>query len=133
MVTMTATKMLSYANRRLQPGDDFEIKSLRDMKVLLASRKATLKREEGAVSAPPPELAEKIVAVTGTNPPPPNVETTDLRPADPPPSVAASGDVGDKDGDLAAVREKYEKKMGRRPYSGWDVAALREKMEQSSS
>lgn len=82
MIKMTTTKVLTYNNRRMEPGVDFEAKSHRDMKVILASRKAKMKREEGEVPAPPPAVAEKIVAVTGVTP-------TDTNPI--PPKVAISG------------------------------------------
>lgn len=30
--------------------------------------------------------------------------------------------------DIAVVRAEYEAKMGKRPFNGWDIATLREKM-----
>lgn len=118
MVKMTATKMLTYANRRLVPGEDFEAKTHRDMKVLLATRKAKVKREEVEVPPPPPEVAQRIAEVTAP----------DLQPADVPPSVAASGNESDGAGDIVALRAEYERVLGKRPFYGWDAATLRDKM-----
>lgn len=133
MAMMTATKMLTYNNRRLVPGEDFEARSHRDMKVLLATRKAKLKREEGAVPAPPPEVAKKIVAVTGTQEPAPSVTASGLRSEDVPPSVAVSGNDGDKGADpvadaqaLTDARAEYKRVTGKQPYHGWAAEHLRE-------
>jgi len=100
MFPMTATKMLTYNNRRLVPGEDFEAKSQRDLKVLLATRKAKAKRQTGEVPAPPEDVSKKIGAVTST----PEEELTQAR---------------------AAYKEKFDKQ----PFYGWDVATLREKIE----
>lgn len=123
MTQMTATKMLSYDNRRLVPGEDFVARSHRDMKVLLATRKAKVKRLAGEVSAPPEALTAKIevmvVPPNDLNPPltPPN----DLNPPQPPAY------------DLAAARAEYEAKLGKRPYYGWDIEQLREKIAAAPS
>lgn len=103
MTAMTATKMLSYNNRRLVPGEDFEAKSPRDLKVLLATRKAKLKREPGEVAPPPPAVAAKVAAL-----------------------VTAPEQV------LAEARAQYEEKVGRRPYYGWTIEQLREKIAAAS-
>lgn len=99
MVMMTATKMLSYANRRLVPGEDFEAKSNRDMRVLLATRKAKVKRQEVPLTSPPPEVAAKI-------------ETFTTQPGE----------------DLAQARAAYKEKFDKQPFYGWDAATLREKI-----
>lgn len=125
MVTMTATKMLSYNNRRLVPGEDFEAKSHRDQKVLLATRKAKLKREQVELPAPPPEVVKKIVAVTGTQQPASNVIATGLRSEDTPPRVAVSGNDGDKGGDLSAARSEYKTATGKQAYHGWSAEYIR--------
>lgn len=101
MVTMTATKMLSYANRRLVPGEDFETKSDRDMKVLLATRKAKVKRAPADVPPPPPEVATRIAEATA--PPPGEVE-------------------------LIEARLEYKRVTGKQAYHAWDAATLREKI-----
>lgn len=102
MVNMTATKMLSYANRRLIPGEDFEAKSQRDMKVLLATRKAKLKRPEVSVPPPPPPVAAEIEEATAALAP---------------------------DDELTKARAAYEEKLGKRPYHGWDAETLAAKIE----
>ncbi len=99
MTTMTAVKMLTYANRRLVPGEDFEAKSPRDLKVLLATRKARIKRQSGEIPAPPAAVAAKIDAV-----------------------------VVSPDQELAQARVDYEIKFGKRPFYGWDATTLRDKI-----
>lgn len=99
MYPMTATKMLTYNNRRLVPGEDFEAKSQRDLKVLLATRKAKIKRAAGEVAAPPPSVAAQIAAVAVT----PGEE-------------------------LAAARASYKEKFGKQPFYGWDLATLNDKI-----
>lgn len=103
MFPMIATKMLSYDNRRLVPGQDFIAKSHRDMKVLLATRKAKIKREEVELAPPPAAVAAKIEATIV----PPQSE-------------------------LAQLREAYKEKIGKQPFYGWDAAALREKIASAS-
>jgi hypothetical protein len=131
MAMMTATKMLTYNNRRLVPGEDFEAKSHRDMKVLLATRKAKVKREEAEVPVPPAAIAAKIADATDPGRPVPSHGSgpgdpaPELRPADLPPVVV--------EGELAIVRAEYEAKIGKRPYWNWSVAELREKMDQAGS
>lgn len=122
MSIMTATKMLTYANRRLQPGEDFEARSQRDVKVLLATRKAKVKRPEADVPAPPPEVEKRIVAVVTTNEAPVEPSVTSTSEATIEPKVETAGD------DLASLRKTYEDLSGKRVYNGWDAAQLREKI-----
>lgn len=103
MATMTATKMLTYNNRRLVPGEDFEAKSYRDQKVLLATRKAKLKRVIQEVPPPPPEVQKRIV------------EATDNSEAE---AIAAK--------DLAAARSEYKAATGKNAYYGWSAEHIRE-------
>lgn len=100
MATMTATKMLTYNNRRMLPGEDFEAKSLRDQKVLLASRKAKLKREQVEVPPPPPAVATRIAEAT-------KEETND---------------------ELSKAREEYKRVAGKNAFHGWDVAELNKRI-----
>lgn len=89
---------LTYATRRLLPGDVFEAKSRRDAKVLIATRKVEAVREPVDVPAPPPKVAEKIVAATSA---------PDER---------------------SALRVEYEKVLGKAPWVGWNTGQLREKI-----
>jgi tryptophan 2,3-dioxygenase len=111
MVTMTATKMLRYSNRQLKPGEDFEAKSHRDMKVLLATRKAKLKRPEVEIAAPPVEVQQKIEAAVV-----------------PPPSLPPPGEA-----ELIEARLEYKRVVGRPPYHSWDVATLRHKIANANA
>lgn len=56
---LRARKALTYATRRLQPGDIFEARP-RDGRLLLAVRKAEEVREPVDLAPPPPAVAEKI-------------------------------------------------------------------------
>lgn len=60
---LRAVKNLTYATRRLLPGDVFEARP-RDARVLLATRKVEAVREPANVPAPPPAVVEKIKATT---------------------------------------------------------------------
>jgi hypothetical protein len=60
---LKAIRPLTYATRRLVPGDVFEVPE-RHGKILLATRKTKLVREPAAVAPPPPAVAEKIVQQT---------------------------------------------------------------------
>lgn len=105
---LRARKALTYATRRLQPGDVFEARSRRDHKLLLATRKVEAVRDEVPVQPPPPAVAAKIAAAVAPAPAPE-------------PEAPASTD-------LAALRAEYEAVVGRRPFMGWGADELRNKM-----
>lgn len=96
MIKMTATKMLTYDNRRLRPGEDFEAKSERDRKVLLATRKAIVKRTPSEVPPPPEDLKERITKVIDSSP-----------------------------NDLATVRAEYRRVTGKLPHYTWSAEHIR--------
>lgn len=99
MVKLQVVRAMKYSTRRLVPGDLFEASSS-DARLLIATRKAKAVREPADVPPPPPAVAEKIVAAIA-------------------PAVSP---------ELAAARADYEAAFGRKPYHGWGVAALRDKL-----
>jgi hypothetical protein len=105
IMRLKALRPMTYATRRLLPGDVFEAKSRRDHRVLLATRKVEAMREPASVPPPPPAVAKKIAEAVA------------------PPA----------DDDLSALRAEYERAVGRRPFMGWDAATLREKMAAAAS
>ena len=110
---LVATKTLRYATRRLLPGDQFETRKDNDARVLIATRRARhINERERAELAPPPE---SVLA-----------KATPRR-------LAASAAPDQPDTDMAAVRAEYFEKMGKRPFHGWDVATLREKMAEDDA
>jgi hypothetical protein len=99
---LRAVKNLTYATRRLLPGDVFEARP-RDVRVLLATRKVESVREPANVPAPPPAVAAKIKDA--------------VAPVAPPPAD-----------DRAALRAEYEAVLGKAPFPGWSADVLREKI-----
>ena len=97
---LKARKAFKYSTRRLLPGDEFEA-SNRDARLLIAIKKAFAVRAEVPVPPPPPAVAKQI-------------EEAILPPA----SVE----------DLKAVRAEYEAALGKKPFPGWGVDALKEKI-----
>lgn len=65
-VRLRARRSLTYATRRLMPGDVFEA-SARDARILLAVKKVKKVRDEAQVPPPPPAVAEKIASVASVN------------------------------------------------------------------
>jgi hypothetical protein len=98
MNLLRATKHFPYNNRRLLPGDTFEAND-RDARLLLAVRKAERVRKPVDLPPPPPDVAAKIVDA-----------------------------VGKPEDALQRLRAEYEAVLGKRPYYGWDAAALTEKI-----
>jgi hypothetical protein len=86
--TLIATKPMTYATRRLLPGDSFAAKPA-DARVLVAIGKAREVQARVPVQPPGPE-AEKAAR--------------------------------------NALRAEYEKKLGRRPFTGWDAAELKRRI-----
>ncbi len=79
MTEMIATKSLSYATRRLLPGDHFVTKTDRDARILLAIGKAKLARVPGHIAPPPASVVAKVVSEESVLEPDeaPVVETAD--------------------------------------------------------
>lgn len=98
---LKAVKPLTYATRRLLPGDVFEARSRRDHKLLLATRKVEAVREAAPVPPPPPAVAAKIAAAV---------------------APASAPD------DRVSLRAEYEAVLGKAPFSGWSAEVLREKI-----
>lgn len=99
MVDMRAVKPLKYRTRRLKPGDDFRVKSEQEARVLIALSRAERVRN-----------------------PNPRVALDDAREA-----VGMKPVAPDTAG-IAAVRQEYAAKFGKRAFNGWSVEQLREKI-----
>lgn len=107
MADMIATKSFVYANRRLLPDQDFTTKTERDAKLLVALKKARRARRASA-GAIGHSMGDVSSAVTTGAP--------------------AKGTVSD----LAALRAAYQKRVGKKPYHGWDEATLKAKIAEAS-
>ena len=103
MKRLQAVKALTYATRRLLPGDTFEARSPRDHKVLLATKKVREHRDPVAVPAPSPAVAEQIAQ--------------QFPPAD----------------DVKVLRDQYTAAVGRQPFYGWSADVLRAKIAEAKS
>ncbi|MBO9589541.1 hypothetical protein [Devosia sp.] len=117
MRDLIATKSMTYATRRLLPGDEFQANN-RDARTLVAIKKAKEKRIPGQVDAPPATVAQKVKK---TNP------------MDHDKDGAAGGSrapEGDKDA-LNRLRADYAEVLGKRPFSGWDVAELQRRIDEA--
>ncbi|MGV1682920.1 hypothetical protein [Sphingopyxis sp. NJF-3] len=112
MVDMIATKKLKYGTRRLLPGDPFSARHDRDAKLLIGIGKARyatrdMVAEDEPVIAAPVELPNAPAPEPVEPAPIPEAAEADERPA---------------------LRAEYETKFGKKPFMGWDAAALREKL-----
>lgn len=101
-VEMIARKDLKYQTRRLKAGDGFRVKNLREAKVLAHLRKAEM------VANPNPKIAlddarEKV----GMKPLSKDSET------------------------IAELRAEYQAKFDKRPFNGWDIRILRQKIAEA--
>lgn len=100
---MKATAAMTYGTRRLKAGDEF-VTTPRDARILAAIGKAKyVTREMRAVD---PVVAEPE-PVSAPEPYPAPVE------------------------DIADVRAAYERVVGRKPFMGWDIDTLRQKMAEA--
>lgn len=104
MVDMIATKGLRYGTRRLMAGDPFEARHDRDARLLIGIGKARYATRVTVAADEPPVWAPASVS---TAMPAPAAAHVDERPA---------------------LRAEYEAKFGKKPFMGWDAAALREKL-----
>jgi hypothetical protein len=98
---LVATRGFKYMTRRLLPGDTFEAKNSLEAKILTDVRRVA--------AVPLPKLARR----------PQLDHDKDGREGG---SKTAVGD------DLAALRAAYVDKFGKRPFNGWPVEVLREKI-----
>lgn len=108
---MTALVAFSYANRRLKPGDNFIVRRPVDAKILAAIGKASMKRVIGSIPPPPAPLARKLAKFDHDG--------------DGNPGGSKSPPQSDE---RDALRAEYLKKFGKRPFNGWDVPTLRQKI-----
>ncbi len=84
-------------------GDTFASRRPLDRKILVGIKKAVDLRTPGAVPPPPAAVSEGLAAITPAT-------------------------VSDVDAELKALRDEYAEKVGKKPYHGWDAAALRDKI-----
>jgi hypothetical protein len=98
-IPMVARKAMKYRTRMLQAGDEFRVKNEREAKVL-----AHLKRAER------------------TDNPNVRVALDDAR------ATVGMAPVSKDSEDIKAVRDEYEAVFGKRPFNGWDIDTLREKI-----
>lgn len=98
-IPMIARKDMKYRTRRLQAGESFRVKNEQEARVLAHLKKA--EREDN----PDRHIAlDDARAQVGL-----------------PPLSKASEDI-------AEVRAEYIEKLGKRPFPGWSIEVLREKM-----
>ena len=98
-VGMKAIKPLKYRTRRLLPGDDFRVKSDREAKVLVHLKKA--ERTDNSNRNVALDDAREKVGLTPLS----------------------------KDSeDIKEWRDRYTEKFGRRPFNGWSIDQLKEKI-----
>lgn len=110
---MIALKPLRYSSGRINVGDLFH-PTLADARLLAAIGKArdAEGRPESRLPPPPAALMEKIARFDAD------------ADGDPGGSAKPAGDAED----LAAARADYFQALGKRPFAGWSVAVLREKI-----
>jgi hypothetical protein len=137
MIPMIATKPFSYGSRRLLPGDEFEARTARDRKVLIAAKKAKDldTRVPGRLPPPPQELVDKILGAA---------PSTLAAPVEPPQTPrdpldhdgdGRKGGSSTADGDpdeLKRLRQDYEAHLGKKPFYGWDAETLRSKIAEAT-
>lgn len=106
MRQLVAIKRLSYAKRRLEPGDTFEAPPS-DAKIWILLGKARPRVEE--LPAPPARLVRKVVHTAADDLPPPDLVVNSL----------------------SLARDEYQLKLGKRPFHGWDVDELRRRISEA--
>lgn len=118
-VKMVALDRMRYGTRRLLAGDTFEAPAAeaRVWTALKKAKEAPL-RPPAALSKPPAALVKKV--------PKKNEEPQPV--AEQPDEVAAVIAEADT---LAATREEYQVKLGKRPFHGWDVEELRRRISEA--
>lgn len=114
MPNLIATKPLTYATRRLLPGDEFVARN-RDARVLVAIRKA--KPGEGVVVEPKKKSAPKAKPKAKRNP------------LDHDGNNKAGGAVSPEA--MAKLRADYTEVLGKKPYNGWGAAELQRRIDEA--
>lgn len=61
MRKLVAIKHMSYATRHFRPGEDFETRTDRDARILIAAGRAKPARIPGKIAPPPAEVVQKVV------------------------------------------------------------------------
>ncbi|WP_226576538.1 hypothetical protein [Acuticoccus sediminis] len=77
---------------------DYFDAKMKDVRILEAIKKARVAREVGTLAPPPADLVQMVKA--------------DAEPVT----------------DIKAIRDEYERVLGKRPFNGWDIATLRAKI-----
>lgn len=98
-VPMIARKDLKYQTRRLKAGENFRVKSEREAKVLIHLKKA--EREDNPNRKVALDDARQKVGM-----PPISKDSEDIK----------------------VWRDKYQEAFGKRPFNGWDIETLKEKI-----
>lgn len=106
MKQLVAVKRMSYAKRRLEPGDTFEA-TPSDAKIWILLGKARPRAE--TLQPPPQRLVRKVIHTVADEIPPPAVV----------------------ENPLALARDEYQLKLGKRPFHGWDVEELRRRISEA--
>jgi hypothetical protein len=101
-ISMIATKDMRYRTRHLKAGDGFRVKNEREARVLTHMKKA----ERG-------DSGNRKVALD------------DVR------ASVGLGALSKDSEDIKAVRDEYEAKVGKRPFNGWSIETLKEKIAEA--
>jgi hypothetical protein len=101
-INLKAVKPLKYRTRRLLPGEDFRVKSEREARVLVALKKAERNDNPNAKVALD-DARERV----GLNP------------------------ISRDSEDIKVWRDKYADKFGKRPFNGWSIDQLKEKIAEA--
>lgn len=111
-VELVAVKPFSYMTRRLKAGDRFDARSS-EANILVKLGKAEAPRIPGNVPAPPAALRNRLSQLDHDG------------------NGKPGGATGATD-HMRELRAEYQRVVGKRPFSGWDEATLREKMAAAS-
>jgi hypothetical protein len=130
---MVATKQLKYNTRMLTAGEPFLARP-KDVRVLEALDRAKRGRAPNDFEPPSPELRAKIEArfapALAPSPTPPATSPLDH---DGDGKAGGSARPAGDDSALGEARKAYFEAMGKRPFSGWDVAELQRRMAAGGS
>lgn len=116
-----ATKPFSYANRRLLPGDEFDVVKPIHGKLLVAVKKARVKRDPGKIAAPAKAVTEKVIP-QAVEEAPALVEPVEVMPA-------VEAEPAD---DLAALRAQAEQ-LGIAVDGRWGARRLQSAIEEATA
>ncbi len=104
---------LTYATRRLKPGDSF-VASDRDARILIRMKRARENRETAVIPPPPPELSAKFAKFDADG--------------DGSPGGCKAPDHTEE---LKALRAAYFAKFNKRPFMGWNAESLAAKIAEA--